>query len=62
MQDILVMMQKSLAYPQDKLVCIFAAMNIHQRIKKARIDLKLSMEDLGEILGVSWQTVQQWEK
>jgi phage repressor protein C with HTH and peptisase S24 domain len=62
MQEILVPPHKSLAYAQDKLVCIFAGMNIHQRIKKARNDLGLSMEELGKRLGVSWQTVQQWER
>jgi phage repressor protein C with HTH and peptisase S24 domain len=62
MQDILVTAHKSLAYSQDKLVCIFTDMNIHQRIYKARTDLGLSMEDLADKLGVAWQTVQQWEK
>jgi phage repressor protein C with HTH and peptisase S24 domain len=62
LQEILVPMQKTLAYPQDKLVCIFPTMDIHQRIKKARNDLGLSMEDLAKQLGVAWQTVQQWEK
>jgi phage repressor protein C with HTH and peptisase S24 domain len=62
MQDFLALARESLAYPQEKLVCIFSDMNIHQRIKKARTDLKLSMEDLGKLVGVTWQTVQQWEK
>lgn len=37
-------------------------MNIHQRIKARRLELKLSMERVAEIVGVTWQTVQQWEK
>jgi phage repressor protein C with HTH and peptisase S24 domain len=35
---------------------------IHTRIAKRRAELGLSYEALGELLGVSWQTVQQWEK
>lgn len=37
-------------------------MNIHRRIKERRIKLGLTMEALGELVGVVWQTVQQWEK
>lgn len=37
-------------------------MNIHDRIKKARADKGLSMEQLAAAVGVkSWQTIQQWE-
>ncbi|MBR8182131.1 helix-turn-helix transcriptional regulator [Burkholderia ambifaria] len=36
-------------------------MNIHQRIKDLREQKGLSMEDLGELAGVKWQSVQQWE-
>lgn len=35
--------------------------SIHQRIKELREAKSLSMQDLGKVLGVSWQTVQQWE-
>jgi phage repressor protein C with HTH and peptisase S24 domain len=35
---------------------------IHTRIAKRRAELGLSYEALAEQLGVSWQTVQQWEK
>lgn len=35
---------------------------IHTRIKNARLDKKLSMEKLAELIGLrSWQTIQQWE-
>ena len=35
---------------------------IHTRIKKARLEKKLSMEQMAELLGLkSWQTIQQWE-
>ncbi|MDH0520843.1 LexA family transcriptional regulator [Achromobacter xylosoxidans] len=34
---------------------------IHKRIKDLREKLELSMEQLAERVGVSWQTVQQWE-
>ncbi|MGB3835908.1 XRE family transcriptional regulator [Castellaniella sp.] len=34
---------------------------IHKRIKTARNAKQLSMEQLAELVGVSYQTVQQWE-
>ena len=34
---------------------------IHQRIKRLREKKELSMEELGLSVGVSWQTIQQWE-
>ena len=35
---------------------------IHTRIKKARLEKKLSMKKLAELIGLrSWQTIQQWE-
>lgn len=37
------------------------AMNIHERIKRGRIAKRMSMEELAEKLGVTWQAVQQWE-
>jgi transcriptional regulator with XRE-family HTH domain len=37
--------------------------SIHQRIKKRREALGLSMQGLADLVGVAaWQTVQQWEK
>jgi transcriptional regulator with XRE-family HTH domain len=36
--------------------------DIHSRIKALRQDAGLSMEALAAIVGVSWQTIQQWEK
>lgn len=36
-------------------------MNIHERIKRGRIAKEMSIEQLAEKLGVSWQAVQQWE-
>lgn len=38
------------------------AMTIHSRIRDLRIQKELSMEALAERVGVSWQTVQQWER
>lgn len=38
-------------------------MSIHQRIKSRRIALQLqSHKALADLVGVSWQTVQLWEK
>lgn len=37
-------------------------MDIHTRIRRRREALGLTMEALAERLGVSWQTVQQWER
>ena len=34
---------------------------IHDRIKARRIELELSQTQVGEAVGVSWQSVQQWE-
>lgn len=50
-----------LASTQDRLVNKVSLMNIHDRIKSAREQKGMSMEQLGSIVGVSWQTVQQWE-
>lgn len=36
-------------------------MNIHQRIKELREQKGLSQEALGKLVGVKWQSVQQWE-
>lgn len=40
---------------------IWGMNSIHERIKDARIKKGLSMKALGELLGVNWQTIQQWE-
>lgn len=38
-------------------------MSIHQRIKERRIAMGFSSHKaLGEAVGVTWQTIQQWEK
>jgi transcriptional regulator with XRE-family HTH domain len=37
-------------------------MTIGERIKKARLDKGLSLEKLGDLLGVTRQAVNQWEK
>lgn len=36
-------------------------MSIHQKLKDLRVKKGLSLEQAGEAIGVSWQTVQQWE-
>lgn len=36
--------------------------DIHSRIKELREQRGLSMEALAKLIGVAWQTVQQWEK
>jgi DNA-binding XRE family transcriptional regulator len=36
--------------------------DIHHRIKRLRLEKKLSMEALADKVGVTWQTIQQWEK
>jgi transcriptional regulator with XRE-family HTH domain len=36
-------------------------MTIHERIKSRRESLGLTLEQVGERLGVSWQAVQAWE-
>lgn len=61
MQEKLVM-QEIPAMTQDSLVRNLARMaTIHQRIKALREKRQLSMEQLAERVGVSWQTIQQWE-
>lgn len=37
-------------------------MNVHQRIKAARIKLGLTFKQFGDAVGVSHGAVQQWEK
>lgn len=55
-------MQEIPAMTQAFLVSNLARMpTIHKRIKDLREKLELSMEQLAERVGVSWQTVQQWE-
>lgn len=47
---------------QVSLVVNLARMStIHARIKKLRETHQMSMEGLADAVGVSWQTVQQWE-
>lgn len=36
-------------------------MSIHQKLKYLRLKKGLSLEQVGEAIGVSWQTIQQWE-
>jgi transcriptional regulator with XRE-family HTH domain len=35
--------------------------NIHERIRMLRTSKDLSMEALARLVGVTWQTIQQWE-
>ena len=35
--------------------------NIHERIHMLRVSKDLSMEALARLVGVTWQTIQQWE-
>jgi DNA-binding XRE family transcriptional regulator len=37
-------------------------MNIHKRIETRRKELKLTNESLGAAIGVSWQSVQAWQR
>jgi phage repressor protein C with HTH and peptisase S24 domain len=53
-------LQGPLALTQDNLANV-RAMTIHQRIKDLRASRELTLMALGELVGVSWQTVQQWE-
>jgi phage repressor protein C with HTH and peptisase S24 domain len=53
--------QVSLALPQENLASSIRDMTIHQRIKDLREEKGLSMEALGALVGVKYQTVQQWE-
>lgn len=38
------------------------AMSIHERIRKRRTELKLTLQEVGAAVGVNWQTVQHWER
>lgn len=55
-------MQDKDVVTQGGLAATLPAMSIHERIKRRRLELGLSLEDVGDAAGVSWQTVQQWEK
>jgi phage repressor protein C with HTH and peptisase S24 domain len=55
-------LQAPLAFSQVTLAASIADMTIHTRIKELRAAAELSLESLAARLGVSWQTVQQWEK
>lgn len=37
-------------------------MSIHKKLKQLRLEKNLSMQEAGKRIGVSWQTIQQWEK
>ena len=37
-------------------------MSIHQRIKEARVRLKLSEQELADVAGLTRSSVQQWER
>lgn len=37
-------------------------MSIHKRLKELRADKNKSLQEVADGIGVSWQTVQQWEK
>jgi len=50
------------ALPLVFYVPTIGAMNIHRRIYQLRTEKGLSMEALAERVGVTWQTIQQWEK
>lgn len=36
--------------------------SIHQRINRLRVAKRMTLEDIAKRVGVSWQTVQQWER
>ena len=55
-------MQIFLALRRTRVACKVPGMSMHLRIKERRTALGLSLEGLGRLVGVSWQTVQQWEK
>jgi phage repressor protein C with HTH and peptisase S24 domain len=54
-------MQGDLVLAQVNLAANIRAMTIHQRIKELREKKELSMEALAALVGVAYQTVQQWE-
>lgn len=41
--------------------CIMVAMKIGDRVKLRRLELGLSQEDLAEEIGISYQSIGQWE-
>lgn len=54
--------QENPAMTQVPLVDNLARMSdIHMRLKILREGLGLSMEQVSDLVGVSWQTIQQWE-
>ena len=55
-------MQEILLVTQGALAARMPRVTIHQRIRQRREQLGLSLQDVGSAVGVSWQTVQQWEK
>lgn len=54
--------QAFLAFPQECLASSILNMTINDRIRLLRNAAGLSLEALAATLGVSWQTIQQWEK
>lgn len=48
--------------PLDGSVCIFSTMGIGEKIRRARLARKMSLEALGRIVGVSRSAVHQWEQ
>lgn len=53
--------QARLALAQEKLAVTIPLMDIHKRIKALRLEKKLSQTALGNLVGVKYQAVQQWE-
>lgn len=54
---------RNLCVAATKSCCHHVEMSIHTRIKQRRIDCGFSShEAFAKAVGVSWQTVQQWEK
>jgi transcriptional regulator with XRE-family HTH domain len=54
--------QATLALAQENLAVTIPPMDIHQRIKALRKQRGLTQTVLGEMVGVTYQAVQQWEK
>jgi SOS-response transcriptional repressor LexA len=54
-------MQESLAVTPTSVPCTVSAMAPGERIRKRREALGLSLEQVAESVGVSYQAVQQWE-
>lgn len=59
-QDALAL-QAQLVLAQENLAVNIPLMDIHKRIKALRLSMKLSQTALGNLVGVKYQSVQQWE-